>query len=446
MSLYLNTQQPMKTISLFSDMIMAMQLKPDGHCAVAAISACGHAKNLAFGKVVHGMVLRYELDGVIVWNALVDMYARNGRVEMGRKVFELIGVKDVASWTSLVNGYVMSGDIMAARRVFDEMPERNVVSWTAMVVGCVRSKNVVDGLELFTEMRKRDLPSCVTIVAVLSGCADVGAIYFGGALHGYVVKVACLVSDVSVNNALIDMHCKGGSVELARKVFREMKQKDVFSWTSLISGLALPGEGRSTVDVFNDMVSSGLIPNEVTFLSVLSACGHGGLINEGISLFDKMVHGNGIKPTIKHYGCMVDLYCRAGDVDEAMELINRMPMEPDAVIWRSILSACMIKRDLQLAEIAAKKVFELEPNDDGVYILLWNVYRLTNKWEDALKTRKLMRTQSIRKTPGCSWTEINGFVHEFTAENKTYQLATDMQTILEVLAEQSRSIHDHFIL
>ncbi|GKA33176.1 pentatricopeptide repeat-containing protein [Tanacetum coccineum] len=123
-----------------------------------------------------------------------------------------------------------------------------------------------------------------------------------------------------------------------------------------------------------------------------------------------------------------------------------MPMEPDAVIWRSILRACMIKRDLQLAEIAAKKVLELEPNDDGVYILLWNVYRLINKWEDALRTRKLMRTQNIRKTPGCSWIEINGFVHEFTAENKTYQLATDMQTILEVLAEQLRSIHDHFIL
>ncbi|GKE17297.1 pentatricopeptide repeat-containing protein, partial [Tanacetum coccineum] len=226
----------------------------------------------------------------------------------------------------------------------------------------------------------------------------------------------------------------------------EMKQKDVFSWTSLILGLALHGEGRSTVDVLNDMVSSGLIPNEVTFLSVLSAWGHGGLINEGKSLFDKMVHRYGIKPTIMHYGCMVDLYCRAGDVDEAMELINRMPMEPDAVIWRSILSACMIKRDLQLADIATKKVLELEPNDDGVYILLWNVYRLTNKWEDASKTRKLMRTQNIRKTPGCSWIKINGFVLEFTAENQTYQLATDMQTILEVLAEQSRSIHDHFIL
>ncbi|KAK1435940.1 hypothetical protein QVD17_01713 [Tagetes erecta] len=452
MSINLHAQQPLKTLSLFSDMIVSAGLKPDGHCIVAAISACGSAKDLVMGKMVHGMVLRYELGGEkpIVANALIDFYSRNGRIDLAKRVFEFMVGKDIASWTSLVNGYIVCGDVVAAGQVFDEMPERNVISWTAMIVGHVRSRNVIRGLKLFREMRMKsedcDRPTSITIVAVLSGCADIGALDFGGSLHAYVNKVADLVTDVSVNNALIDMYSKGGNLELARKVFEKMPQKDVFSWTSLISGFALHGEGRFAVEIFNNMVLSGLSPNDVTFLSVLSACGHGGLIKEGQFLFDKMVHKYGLKPTIKHYGCMVDLFCRAGDIPKAMELIKKMPLEPDAVIWRSVLSACMIKRDLQLAEIAAKKVLELEPNDDGVYMLLWNLYRLTNKWEDAVKTRKLMRNQNIKKQPGCSWIEINGFVHEFTAEGTMHQLAVDVQTVLEVLSGQSRFIHDPVIL
>ncbi|KAJ0442483.1 putative tetratricopeptide-like helical domain superfamily [Helianthus annuus] len=452
MSLHLHAQQPFKTLSLFSDMITSTGFNPDGHCILAALSACGSVKNFLMGKMLHGMVVRYELDGekVIVSNALIDLYSRVGRVDLGRKVFEMMGVKDVASWTSLVNGYVLCGDLVAAGQVFDEMPERNVVSWTAMIVGYVRGKDVVRGLKLFREMRMEgggeNRPTSITVVAVLSGCADVGALDFGGAVHAYVNKVADLVTDVSVNNALIDMYAKGGSLEFARKVFSKMSKKDVFSWTSLISGLALHGEGRAAVEVFNDMTCTKLFPNEITFLSVLSACSHGGLIKEGRFIFDTMVHTYGVKPTIKHYGCMMDLFCRAGHITEAMELIKKMPMKPDAVIWRSVLSACLIKQDLQLAETAAKKVVELEPNDDGVYMLLWNLYRLTNKWEDALTTRKLMRNRNIKKQPGCSWIEINGLVHEFTADGTMDQLAIDMQTLLEVLNGQSRLVHDVFIL
>ncbi|KAI3792922.1 hypothetical protein L2E82_06815 [Cichorium intybus] len=447
MSLYLQNQQPFKTLSLFSDMIVSTGLNPDGHCIVAAISACGSSKNLVVGKMVHGMVLRYGLggEGPIVSNALIDLYSRNDQIDLARRVFESMVAKDVASWTSLLNGHIICGDIASAGQVFDEMPIRNVISWTAMIVGYVRSKNVIHGLKLFREMRTEYThPTSITIVVVLSGCADVGALYFGGSLHGYVNKIANLVNDVSVNNALIDMYCKGGNLEMARRVFVKMPQKDVFSWTSLISGLALHGNGRSTLQVFGDMVSSGLTPNDVTFLSVLSACGHGGLVREGKSLFTKMVHGYGLKPTIKHYGCMVDLVCRAGHVDEALEMIKNMPLEPDAVIWRSVLSGCMVKRDFGVAEMAAKKVLELEPYDDGVYILLWNVYRLTNKWEDALKTRKAMRSQKIKKQPGCSWIEINGVVHEFTAETIMLELTTDMQTILQLVGHQLRSIHDVF--
>lgn len=354
-------------------------------------------------------------------------------------MFDVMEVKDVVSWSSLLNGFVMCDDIESARQVFDEMPLRNAVSWTAMIVGYIRGKAAVCGLELFREMRVEGgaHPTEITIVTVFSGCADIGALDFGRMVHGYVNKLVMVV-DVAVNNALIDMYSKSGSLDLGLDIFCEMECKDLFSWTTMISGLALHGKGRDAVELFYDMLESGLVPNQVTFVSVLSACGHAGLIDEGKILFNRLIHCYGFKPTIRHYGCMVDLLGRAGCLDEAVELIECMPMNPDAVIWRSLLSACLGKEDLKLAEMAARKVLELEPDDDGVYILLWNIYRNANKWEDALKTMKMMRNQKIKKKPGCSWIELNGIVHEFLAEDLMHHISPDIYTVLENIIKQSK--------
>ncbi|KAI3454282.1 hypothetical protein Pfo_010945 [Paulownia fortunei] len=443
-NLYLNSKQPMKALMVFSELILSDFVKPDSHSIVAALSACARRKDLRNGRVVHGMVYKnLQKPRPNVHNALIDMYGKNERVDLAQRVFSSISFKDVAIWTSLLNGYLLNGDIDSAKRMFDEMPQRNVVSWTAMIVGYVRKKNPIEALELFTRMRHEDVgehcnPTTVTIVALLSGCADIGALNLGSSIHGYINKRVGFVLDVAVNNGLIDMYGKSGNLDSAVKLFASMWRKDLFSWTTMISGLALNGKGKYALLVFDSMVESGLIPNEVTFLSVLLACSHAGLVIEGERLFEKFVNSYHMKPQIEHFGCMVDLFVRAGCLEKAIRLIEGMPMKPDAVIWRSLLGACLGNGNLQLAEVAGKKVLELEPDDDAVYVLLWSIYRTKNRWEDALRAMKMMRDQKIKKTPGCSWIELNGVVHEFLAEASRHHVSHTIVIVLEGMIEQSK--------
>ncbi|XP_059647225.1 pentatricopeptide repeat-containing protein At2g29760, chloroplastic-like [Cornus florida] len=438
-SLYIRIERPSKAFSLFSDLILT-GLRPDEFSIVAGLSACARGRDLISGKVVHGMVFRYGCGSdTIVGNALIDMYSRNGRIELAQLVFRDMVEKDVSSWTSMLNGFVMCSDFESARCVFDEMPKRNSISWTAMISGYVCAKTPIRALELFRDMRAEDEdhPTTITIVSVVSACADIGALDLGRSIHGYINKVN-LITDVTVDNALIDMYSKSGALAFAMVIFGDMPKRNVFSWTTMISGLALHGKGSRALELFSNMLESCVTPNEVTFVSVLSACSHAGLVIEGQMLFNRMIQCYGLKPKIEHYGCMVDLLGRVGLLDEAVEFIEKMPIKPDAVIWRSLLSACIGRGSLKVAELAGKKVLELEPGDDGVRILLWNIYCSTSRWDDALKTRKMMREQKIKKKPGCSWVEVNGVVHEFLAEDATFHAIADVHILLEAIAKQSK--------
>ncbi|CAI9103695.1 OLC1v1002226C1 [Oldenlandia corymbosa var. corymbosa] len=442
-NLYLKTQQPSKALSVFSQCLSSSSLRPDAHCVLAALSACSRMKNLDSGKAVHAMVYRFlSKKETIVDNALIDMYSRVAKTHLARRVFDCMQDRDVSTWTSLLNGFIVCGDIDAARKVFDDMPSRNVVSWTAMIVGYVRVKIPIEALKLFRTMQAegQDSPTTITIVAVLSGCADIGALDSGKCIHGFVNKLTGLTTDVAVNNGLIDMYAKSGDLQSAKVIFNNMVNKDLFSWTSIISGLAYNGRGKDALEHFYVMVASGMTPNEVTFLSVLSACAHAGLVDEGQRFFMKMRNSPSYEPKLEHYGCMVDLLGRAGFFEEVIRLIEDMPLKPDAVIWRSLLSACLGHNNLDLAEMAGKKVLELEPEDDGVCILLWNLYRRKKMWKDASRVGKMMRDQSIKKKPGCSWVEVNGVVHEFLAETQSLPVYGDAHIVLEGITRESELI------
>ncbi|KAL6524631.1 hypothetical protein OROHE_016302 [Orobanche hederae] len=443
--LYLNNRQPTKALLVFSELILSDTTKPDSHSIVAALSSCARSNDSRNGRAIHGMAYKYLQELMPnVHNALIDMYGKNKRVDLAERVFSGIKFRDVAIWTSLLHGYLLNGDVDSAKGVFDEMPQRNVVSWTAMIVGYVRKKNPIEALELFTRMRHDDFgdpcnPTTVTIVALLSGCADVGALNLGSSIHGYINKRMGFVSDVAVTNGLVDMYGKSGSLDSAVKLFDTMWRKDLFSWTTMISCLALNGRGKHALMVFDSMVESGLVPNEVTFLSVLSACSHAGLVSDGERLFENFVNGYKMNPRIEHFGCMVDIFVRAGCLEKAIRLIEKMPMKPDAVIWRSLVGACLGQGNLELAEIAGKKVLELEHDDDAVYVLLWSIYRSKNRWDDALRVMKMMRDQRIKKTPGCSWIEVDGIVHEFLAEAFPRHVGDHLFIVLDGVSEQSKS-------
>ncbi|KAJ4823949.1 hypothetical protein Tsubulata_016430 [Turnera subulata] len=439
LNLYLHAQLPTKALVVFSELING-GLRPDSFSVVGALSACGRSKSLLAGKVVHGMVFRYHLGSEsFVGNALIDMYCRNDRIEAAQLVFKLMGVRDVSSWTSLLNGFVLCNDLVSAKMVFDEMPLRDSVAWTAMITGFVQGEMPIEALEMFREMKAEGVspPTVVTVVAVLAGCADTGALDHGQAIHGYMEKVS-LTEDTTVRNALMDMYSKGGCPELARKIFNGMRKKDVFSWTTMIAGYAFHGKGNDALELFHDMLQSRVIPNGITFLSVLSACSHSGLVVEAQRLFMRMIQCYPFEPRIEHYGCMVDLLGRAGLLEEAKEFIENMPVDPDAVIWRSLLGACLLHGNLSMAEMAGKKIIQLELNDDGVHVLLCNIYCSANRMEEALKMRKMMGRIKVKKKPAHSWIEVNGVVHEFLAEDKILSASGDVYFCIEMITDHLR--------
>ncbi|KAG4939838.1 hypothetical protein JHK86_045979 [Glycine max] len=441
LNLYLHSGLPSKSLSAFSR-CLHVGLRPDSFLIVAALSSCGHCKDLVRGRVVHGMVLRNCLDeNPVVGNALIDMYCRNGVMGMAASVFEKMGFKDVFSWTSLLNGYILGNNLSCALELFDAMPERNLVSWTAMITGCVKGGAPIQALETFKRMEADDrgVRLCADlIVAVLSACADVGALDFGQCIHGCVNKIG-LELDVAVSNVTMDMYSKSGRLDLAVRIFDDILKKDVFSWTTMISGYAYHGEGHLALEVFSRMLESGVTPNEVTLLSVLTACSHSGLVMEGEVLFTRMIQSCYMKPRIEHYGCIVDLLGRAGLLEEAKEVIEMMPMSPDAAIWRSLLTACLVHGNLNMAQIAGKKVIDLEPNDDGVYMLLWNMCCVANMWKEASEVRKLMRERRVRKRPGCSMVDVNGVVQEFFAEDASLHVSAELRHLLKGIKEHSET-------
>ncbi|KAG0519780.1 hypothetical protein BDA96_08G016300 [Sorghum bicolor] len=413
MSLHLQLDNQREAISLFARVVAAGH-RPDGFAVVGALSASSGAGDQVVGRAVHGLIFRLGLDcEVVVGNALIDMYSQCGKFESAVKVFDRMSLKDEVTWGSMLHGYIKCAGVDSALSFFDQVPVRSVVAWTALITGHVQGRQPVRALELFGRMvLEGHRPTHVTIVGVLSACADIGALDLGRVIHGYGSKCNAS-SNIIVSNALMDMYAKSGHIEMAFSVFQEVQSKDSFTWTTMISCCTVQGDGKKALELFQDMLRAGVVPNSVTFVSVLSACSHAGLIEEGRELFHRMCQIYKIDPLLEHYGCMIDLLGRGGLLEEAEALIADMNVEPDIVIWRSLLSACLVRGNNRLAEIAGKEIVKREPGDDGVYVLLWNLYASSNKWREAREMRQQMLSLKIFKKPGCSWIEIDGAVHEF---------------------------------
>ncbi|AQK95071.1 Pentatricopeptide repeat-containing protein [Zea mays] len=413
MSLHLKLDHQREAISLFARVVAAGH-HLDGFAVVGALSASSGAGDLVVGRAVHGLIFRLGLDHeVVVGNALIDMYSQCGEFESAVKVFDRMFLKDEVTWGSMLHGHIKCAGLDSALSFFDLVPVRSAVAWTTLITGHVQGRQPVRALELFGRMvLEGHRPTHVTIVGVLSACADIGALDLGSVIHGYGSKCNAS-SNIIVSNALMDMYAKSGRIEMSFSVFQEIQSKDFFTWTTMISCCTVQGDGRKALELFQDMLRAGIVPNSVTFVSVLSACSHAGLIEEGRELFNRMRQVYKIDPRLEHYGCMIDLLGRGGLLEEAEDLIADMNLVPDIVIWRSLLSACLVHGNNRLAEIAGKEIIKIEPGDDGVYVLLWNMYASSNKWREAQELRQQMLTLEIFKKPGCSWIELDGVVHEF---------------------------------
>ncbi|KAL6644554.1 hypothetical protein ACP70R_016162 [Stipagrostis hirtigluma subsp. patula] len=328
---------------------------------------------------------------------------------------------DVFVRSSLIDAYMKLGDLDGGRGVFDEMVTGDLVVWNSIIAGFAQSGDGVGAIELFMRMKNAGFSANQgTLTSVLRACTGMVMLEVGRQVHAHVLKYD---KDLILHNALLDMYCKCGSLQDADALFCRMSQKDVISWSTMISGLAQNGRSADALWVFDLMKSEGVTPNRITMIGVLFACSHAGLVEDGWYYFRSMEKLFGIQPEREHHNCMVDLLGRAGKLHEAMEFINEMSFEPDSVIWRTLLGACRMHKNANLAAYAAREILKLEPDDQGARILLSNIYADLQQWRDAEKSWKAMRERGVKKEPGRSWIELGKQVHVFIAGDLSHPLS-----------------------
>ncbi|KAF5186793.1 Pentatricopeptide repeat-containing protein [Thalictrum thalictroides] len=364
--------------------------------------------DLNLGKQVHGSAAKFGFDK--------DLYVQNTMIHM---------------YSSCVGG------IEFARNVFDRMTERSPVSWSAMIGGYARLGQSRDAVGLFREMQISGVRADeITMVSVLSACADLGALELGKWAEFYIEKEGISKTE-ELCNALIDMFAKCGDVDEALRVFCKMKDKTIVSWTSVIGGLAMHGRGTEAVALFEEMKNANVTPDDVSFIGLLSACSHAGLVEEGSRYFESMTSDFGIMPKIEHYGCMVDMFSRTGLVYKALELVHKMPFEPNAVIYRTLINACRAHGELELGENITKQLIGEEPLHGSNYVLLSNIYAKMSRWEKKSDTRQFMEKKGLRKIPGCTMLELNNKIYEFVAGDRTHK---HFKEIYKMLDEMGRKL------
>lgn len=391
----------------------------------------------SIGRTVHGYVVRLGFTSdLFLQNTIVHMYSSSGLMDDAQRLFDKMPQRDVVTWNILITQYTKWGEMEAAHELFDQMPERSVTSWTAMIAGYVQCKKPAEAIRLFGQMEEAGAePNEVTVVGVLAACADLGAMDLGRRVHDYLNQCG-YQKNVRVCNTLIDMYIKCGCLEVAQKIFNDMQERTIVSWSAMIGGLAMHGKAEAALSLFSKMTQIGLRPNNVTFVGLLHACSHMGLVDEGRRYFASMTRDYGIIPKIEHYGCIVDLLSRAGLLQEAYEFIKNMPIKPNGVVWGALLGGCRVHKNVDMGEEVIKHLLELDPLNDGYYVVLSNIYAEAGRWEDVAKVRRLMRNRGVKKTPGWSTITINGMVHEFLAGDSDHPQVEEVYNRWEELLEQ----------
>ncbi|XP_038887831.1 pentatricopeptide repeat-containing protein At5g48910-like [Benincasa hispida] len=478
---YIEDQRSNDAIALFCKFLC--EFLPDSFTLPCVLKGCSRLGALQEGKQIHGLVLkigfgvdkfvlsslvsmyakcgeielcrkvfdRMEDRDIVSWNSLIDGYARCGEIELALKLIEEMPEKDSISWTILVDGLSKSGKLEAARDVFDQMPTRNSVSWNAMINGYMKAGEFNTARELFDQMPERNLvtwnsmisgyelnkqftqalklleamlredisPNYVTILGALSAASGLVSLGKGRWVHSYIVKNGFRTEGV-LGTSLIEMYSKCGSVRSALGVFQSIPEKKLGHWTAIIVGLGMHGLVEQTLELFDEMCRTGLQPHAITFIGVLNACSHAGFAEDAHRYFKMMTDDYGIKPSIEHYGCLIDVLCRAGYLEEAKDTIERMPMKANKVIWMSLLSGSRKHGNIRMGEYAAHHLIDLAPDTTGCYVILSNMYAAAGLWEKVCQVREMMKKKGIRKDPGCSSIEHQGSVHEFIVGDKSH--------------------------
>ncbi|TKY66153.1 Pentatricopeptide repeat-containing protein [Spatholobus suberectus] len=444
---------------------------PTSYSFSSLMKACTLLVDSAFGKAVHGHIWKYGFDShLFVQTTLVEFYSTLGDVGGSRRVFDDMPERDVFAWTTMITAHVRVGDMASAGRLFDEMPEKNIATWNAMIDGYAKLGNAESAEFLFNQMPATDIiswttmmncysrnkrysdvialfhdmvdkgmiPDKVTMTTVISACAHLGALDLGKEAHLYLM-LHKFDLDVYIGSSLIDMYAKCGSLDRSLLVFYKLQNKNLFCWNSIIDGLATHGYVEEALRMFGEMERKRIRPNAVTFISILTACTHAGFIEEGRRRYMSMVQDYCITPQVEHYGCMVDLLSKAGLLEDALEMVRNMTLEPNSFIWGALLNGCKLHKNLEIAHIAVQNLMVLEPGNSGHYSLLVNMYAQVNRWNEVAKIRTTMKDLGVEKRcPGSSWVEINKRIHLFAASDIYHPSFSHVHSLLAELDDQLR--------
>ena len=388
--------------------LLKEKMRPNSVTLASVLPACAGLAALNLGKELHCNILKNGLDGRChVGSAITDMYAKCGRLDLAHHTFERMSERDSVCWNSMITSYSQNGK-----------PE--------------------EAIDLFRQMGKGGTKyDCVSISAALSACAALSSLHYGKEIHGFMIKGA-FSSDLFAESALIDMYAKCGNLDSARSVFDMMQGKNEVSWNSIISAYGNHGHLKDSLTLFQEMLENGIQPDHVTFLAIISACAHAGQVDNGAHYFRCMTEEYGIPARMEHYACMVDLFGRAGRLNKAFETIKSMPFAPDAGVWGTLLGACRVHGNVELAEVASRHLFDLDPQNSGYYVLLSNIHADAGQWGSVHKIRSLMKERQVQKIPGYSWIDINNITHIFSAADGSHPQSAEIYSLLNNLLLELR--------
>ncbi|EPS67797.1 hypothetical protein M569_06976 [Genlisea aurea] len=367
--IFIRLESPKEALRLYGAMRRA-GVPPDSYTFPMVLKAAGQSPDFTLSEQLHAIPFKYGLEG--------DVYCESG----------------------LISSYCKAGKIESGLRVFSYSSGRKLGAWNAAIAGLSQGGRVKEALDMFLSMMRTGIvPDDITIVCLTSNCAAIGNLNLAMQLHKFVLQVKISSrTDLLMMNSLVDMYGKCGRMDLAYRVFTEIEVKNVSSWTSMIVGYAAQGYVHESLDSFHRMIGSGVSPNAISFVGVLSACVHGGMVREGREYFDAMVNGFRLEPKLAHYGCMADLLGRAGLLNEVREMVETMPMKPNAVVWGCLMGACEKFGDVKMGEWVGKQLMELEPENDGVFVALSNIYATNGMWDEVETMRETMKERLMGST------------------------------------------------
>lgn len=370
----------------------------------------------------------------VSWNTMLDGYVKEGEMDAAFEMFQNMPKRNVVSWTTMMYGYCKAEEMEMARVLFDKMPARNAVCWTTIICGYAEKGMAKDAIGLFERMEETGLKlDDGIIISILAACGESGVLGLGKRLHSSIQRTGYKCS-THVGNALVDMYAKCGTLNKALTVFYGMAHRDLVSWNAMIQGLAMHGYGEKALKLFYRMKAEGFAPDRVTFIGVLCACTHAGFVDKGLHYFNAMETEYGVRQEIEHYGCVIDLLGRGGRLQEAFRIARSMPMEPNAIIWGSLVVACRMHNASEYAKEVLHHLIKLEPTDAGHFSILSSIYAAEGDWKSAASVRMQMKSTGIQKPSGASSIELDDQVHEFTVLDKSHPKSDSIYEVIDGLS------------